>query len=76
MEFIGEPISIQNSSEGWLVTWNDAVRVTTQSGAELDRISFTVLVPGKAETSVHELQVFALQRALKLLQERLRHASP
>lgn len=71
MEFLGEPFEIQNTTEGWLVTWKDAVKHGVP-GDELERISFTVLLPRNAELTIAQVQTYALKRAGELLQHLIR----
>lgn len=67
MEYLGQPFAIQNTSEGWLVTWNDAVRHGPK-GAPNESVSFTVLLPKRADLTIAEVQTYALKRAVELLQ--------
>ncbi|NDZ11515.1 hypothetical protein C7T35_01280 [Variovorax sp. WS11] len=67
MEFLGQPFGIQNTSEGWLVTWNDAV-LHGPKGAPDESVSFTVLLPRRADLTIAEVQTYALKRAAELLQ--------
>lgn len=71
MEYIGQPFSIQNTSEGWLVSWDDAVVERTDAEI-LERVSFTVLIPRRAQLSIQEVQTYALKRAAELLQRAIR----
>lgn len=71
MEYIGQPFSIQNTSEGWLVSWDDAA-VTRTEHEILERVSFTVLIPRQASLTIEEVQTFALKRAVELLQRVIR----
>lgn len=71
MEYIGQPFSIQNTSEGWLVSWDDAAVERTQEEI-LERVSFTVLIPRRANLSIAEVQTYALKRAEELLQNAIR----
>lgn len=68
MEFIGQPFGIQNTSEGWLVTWNDAAK-HGPLWAPNESISFTVLLPKRADLTIAEVQTYALKRAAELLQD-------
>jgi hypothetical protein len=72
MKLIGQPFIIQNTSEGWIVTWTDAARMTDEHGNTLESVSFTVRLPPKADLTIQELQTFALKRAVELLQDKVR----
>lgn len=73
MKLLGQPFIIQNTSQGWIVQWTDAVRITDQDDNTLESVSFTVRLPRKADLTIEELQIFALKRALELLQMPNRH---
>lgn len=66
MKSIGQPFNLHNTSEGWLVTWPDAVRHGPE-GAPNESVSFTVLIPRKANLTIQEVQTYALKRAEELL---------
>ncbi len=69
MKYLGEPFVIQNTADrGWLVTWTNAVRVSTDDGELIESVSFTVSIPKRAALSIAEVQTFALKRAAELLQ--------
>lgn len=67
MENLGRPFVLQNTTEGWQVTWNDAVTAGTEF-EQKESVSFTVLIPRKADLSIAEVQTFAVKRAMELLQ--------
>lgn len=67
MELIGQPLEIQNTSDGWLVTWTDAVKHGTKAAPDIERISFTVLLPRAAYLTIAEVQTYAMKRAAELL---------
>jgi hypothetical protein len=67
MENLGQPFVIQNTSEGWQITWTDAVKHGTELETK-ERVSFTVLVPRRANLTIEEVQTFAVKRAMELLQ--------
>lgn len=71
MKAIGQPFAIQNTDAGWLVTWADAVRDGTADEIR-ERVSFTVLIPARADLSIEEVQTYALKRAVELLQDGIR----
>lgn len=73
MKLLGQPFIIQNTTEGWVVQWTDAVRITDQHDNTLESVSFTVRLPRKADLTIEELQAFAVKRALELLQMPHRH---
>lgn len=68
MEPLGQPFIIQNTTTGWIVTWNGAVRVTADAGDLIEEVSFTVQLPRRATLTIEEVQTFALKRAVELLQ--------
>lgn len=74
MKHIGEPFSIQNTDQGWLVTWRNAVTSGTKDN-QYEQVSFTVLIPRTANLSISEVQTFALKRAVELLQTRIQHSA-
>lgn len=67
MEFLGSPFRIQNTTEGWLVTWEDAVSHGPKD-APNEFVSFTVMLPRRADLTIAEVQTYALKRAAELLQ--------
>ncbi|MGQ8875931.1 hypothetical protein ACUTR7_00355 [Delftia sp. NA_296.1] len=67
MEFLGTPFLIQNTTEGWQVTWDHAVQ-STSNGETKESVSFTVVIPRSANLTVAEVQTFAVKRAMELLQ--------
>jgi len=73
MKLLGEPFIIQNTSQGWLVTWNDAVRITSELDETLESVSFTVRLPRQANLTILEAQNFAMKRAEELLRIAIRH---
>lgn len=66
MENLGQPFVIQNTSEGWQVTWNDAVKAGTDFQTK-ESVSFTVVIPRQANLTISEVQKFAVKRAIELL---------
>ena len=73
MKLIGTPFTIDGTDQGWLVTWPDAVK----HGAlpeQPERISFTVLLPRRADLTIAEVQTFAMKRAEELLRQAIRAA--
>lgn len=72
MEYLGQPFEIQNTTEGWQVTWNNAITIRSAEGELKETISFTVLIPRRAELTIGEVQNFALKRAQELLQDLIR----
>jgi len=71
MELLGQPFVIQNTTEGWPVTWHDAV-THGPKGAPNEAVSFTVLLPRRADMTISELQTYAAKRALELLQDHVK----
>ena len=73
MELLGQPFEIQNTTgPSWLITWRDAVHITSEFGDTLESISFTVSIPKRANLTIEEVQRHALKRAEELLQDRIR----
>lgn len=70
MEYLGQPFVIQNTSEGWLVTWTDAVQHGPKD-APNETVSFTVLLPRRGDLTISEVQTYALKRAEELLRARI-----
>ena len=68
MNLLGQPFIIQNTTEGWIVQWADAVRITDPHDNTLESVSFIVRLPRKADLTIAEVQTFALKRAEELLQ--------
>jgi len=73
MKPLGQPFVIQNTTTGWVVTWNGAVRITTQDGDPIEEVSFTVRIPRHATLTSEDVQTFALKRAVELLQGTIHH---
>lgn len=73
MELLGQPFIIQNTTTGWVVTWDGAVRITTRDGDPIEEVSFTVRIPRQAELTIEEVQTFALKRAAELLKDMIHH---
>lgn len=67
MEELGQPFILQNTTDGWFVTWNDAVKHGPPD-APNEFVSFTVRIPRKAVLTIEEVQTFAMKRAVELLQ--------
>lgn len=67
MELLGRPFLIQNTDAGWQVTWNDAIRVGSEFETK-ESVSFTVVIPRRADLTIDEVQRFAVKRAMELLQ--------
>lgn len=72
MELLGQPFTIQNTSQGWLVDWPQAVMHGTADDPSRERVSFTVLIPRNASLTIEQVQTFALKRAEELLQAMIR----
>lgn len=75
MENLGQPFSIQNTTEGWQVTWLDAVKHGTEFETR-ERVSFTVLIPRRANLTIEEVQTFAVKRAMEVLQALVKKDGP
>lgn len=73
MKSLGQPFVVQNTDLGWQVTWTDAITHGTEAQPDNERVSFTVMLPKRAELTIAELQTFALKRAAELLQVLIRH---
>lgn len=74
MEALGQPFVIQNTSEGWRVTWTDAVLQGSETQIK-ESVSFTVMLPRRADLTIAEVQTFAAKRAVELLQDLLHSRS-
>lgn len=72
MKLLGQPFTIQNTDEGWLVNWPNAV-MHGDANNPIETISFTVALPRSANLSIAEVQTFALKRAQELLQTVIAH---
>lgn len=68
MENLGQPFLIQNTTEGWQVTWTEAIKVGTALEVK-ESVSFTVVIPRRADLTIEEVQLFAVKRAIELLQK-------
>ena len=67
MNFLGTPISIQNTDgRNWLVTWKDVV--TTDAG---ESVSFTVAIRRDGNMTITDMQQHAVRTAIELLQATL-----
>lgn len=67
MKNLGRPFLLQNTDEGWQVTWSEAVRITSDFETK-ESVSFTVVIPRRADLTIEEVQTFAVKRAMELLQ--------
>jgi len=64
MQVTGQPFVIQNTTgPEWLIFW-EALLPTEST---LERISFTVAIPRRADLPIDEVQRHALKRAAELL---------
>lgn len=73
MEYLGQPFAIQNTADHfWLVTWGDAVSIKTESGLQVESVSFTVSIPKRANLTIAEVQRHALKRAVELLSQQIK----
>ncbi len=67
MNLLGQPFVIQNTADrGWLITWTDAV-LFRSDGEVIERVSFTVALPKRADLTIAEVQTYAVKRAMELL---------
>jgi hypothetical protein len=76
MEYIGAPLTIQNTAEhGWLVTWPDSV-VHLIDKEPVESVSFTVLIPRNPNLTMEDVVSFSRKRAIEILQAADRHQEP